>query len=232
MISFRKARTREEVEGLRSVLSTIRGVIAHHSESAYGVMGEEPLLLAVGMPQRVAPGLEMGGDEWEDLCRDAGDWEWVDGGIEGGHGGEAEHGGGGEGVNEYGEKVGMARLREALEAHEWESPGEGDDFEGLDDLGFGDDASLGFGEEAMEAQMEMWGMQSSVRGEREEEEGKVEKPDDGEQEGRDEIGDRDVQELETMMLRMQAVMDLGADMPENERKRFAANAVREVLKKM
>ena len=170
-----------------------------------------------------------------------GGWEWIDGTIEGTGGRnrkkEVQDGGaeGGEneqdeeGRNNFGEKVGLARLKEVLEANEWEGAG-GDDFEGLDDLGFDNDASLGFGEEAAEAQMEMWGIHDAVRAEEQEEEG--EGQGEGGEQGKNEVGDKDVQELEAMMLKMQAVRDMGADMPEGERKKFAAKAVRNVLNKM
>lgn len=247
VLCFSKPRTGEELSALQAVLAAVSAVVERHcggSEHSYSCGPVEPLLLAVGVQQTITPSLEVGGEEWEDLCRECGGWEWIDGSV----GDKMEVGVGGgvglgwreekttqveDGVNEYGEKIGMARLEEALEAHEWDGPG-GDDFEGLDDLGLDDDdddAGLGFGEEAMEAQMELWGMQSDVReeGQRRQEE-QVEKAD--EEQGRSEIGDQDVQELETMMLKMQAVRDMGADMAEGERKKFAAKAVREVLKKM
>lgn len=204
-------------------------------------------MLAVGMPQLIAPSLEIGVDEWEDLGRECGGWEWIDGEAGAVEGGSRNTGksllGDGErqgsefnddelgNRNDLGEKVGMARLKEALEANEWEV-GDGDDFDGLDDLGFddvGDDASLGFGEEAEEAQMEMWGLRGALR-QREQEEREVTIDDAGETK-RDGEDDDGVQELEAMMLRMQAVRDMGADMPEGERRKFAAKAVREVMKK-
>lgn len=49
-------------------------------------------------------------------------------------------------------------------------------------------------------------------------------------EGSDEGGDEGVEELENMMLKMQAIKDMGADMPEHERRKFAAKAVRDVMK--
>ena len=53
----------------------------------------------------------------------------------------------------------------------------------------------------------------------------------GEEEGEAEDGgDEGVEELESIMLKMQAVKDMGADMPEAERRRFAARAVRDVMK--
>ena len=37
------------------------------------------LLLAVALPSRTKPAaLEASGAEWEDLCRDAGGWEYID----------------------------------------------------------------------------------------------------------------------------------------------------------
>ena len=53
----------------------------------------------------------------------------------------------------------------------------------------------------------------------------------GEMEGK---GDEDaqVEGLESVMLKMQAIKDMGADMPEAERKRFAARAVRDAMKNL
>ena len=119
------------------------------------------------------------------------------------------------------EKVGIARLKEALEAHEWDAGGgDGDvDFDELEEeLGVED----GFGAEAAEVEREMVGLKMAVRrvggedGEEDEEEG----------------ADEGVEELENMMLKMQAIKDMGADMPEGERRKFAARAVRDVMKTM
>ena len=224
---FRKPRIQNDLNTLRTILSTINEVIEHHSQSSYSTT--KPLLLAVGMQQTITPSLEIETEEWEDLCRECGGWEWIDGTLEGyANTSQEKKTQEQEVVNEYGEKVGMARLKEALEANEWEYQG-GDDFEDLDDLGLGgDDANLGFGEETIQAQMEMWEMQSAIR---EEGQGEEMGKNNGEEEG-NEVRDQDVQELEGMMLKMQAVRDMGADMPEDERKKFAANAVRDVLKKI
>ena len=51
-----------------------------------------------------------------------------------------------------------------------------------------------------------------------------------EAEGSDNGDDEGVEELENMMLKLQAIKDMGADMPEHERKKFAAKAVRDVMK--
>ncbi len=45
------------------------------------------------MPQPLTPRLEMGDEEWEELGRECGGWEWVDGEIEGDGGRRNEFGG-------------------------------------------------------------------------------------------------------------------------------------------
>ncbi|ELR06944.1 hypothetical protein VC83_05662 [Pseudogymnoascus destructans] len=110
------------------------------------------------------------------------------------------------GKNEFGEVVGVERVREALEANEWVG-GDGR-LEELEELGFGGDVGGGFeiGEEDVE------GMTRPIFGK-----------DEGEEE-------ESVEGMEALMLKMQAMRDLGADMPEAERKKFAAKAVRDLMK--
>ena len=79
-----------------------------------------------------------------------------------------------------------------------------------DDLGLEE----GFGAETAEVEREMMGLKMAVN----------------EAEGSEEGGDEGVEELENMMLKMQAIKDMGADMPESERKKFAAKAVKDVMK--
>ena len=222
-----------------------------------------------------APSLEIDTEDWEDLCRDeGGGWEWIDGTIgpaltstptttttgpttpvEKDGIGEAEEKkkgqGGRDGMNEYGEKVGIARLIEALEANEWEGEDENDADADADagDVGFDffnfdkedqsistetpDRLGLGFGQEAGEVQSEMWGVQQEIRKQREQQpaedkRARLEEEEEGEGEG-------DVQLLESMMVKMQAVRDhlgAGADMPEGERRRVAKRAVGEVMRSM
>ncbi|KAL8812210.1 MAG: hypothetical protein Q9200_001215, partial [Gallowayella weberi] len=120
------------------------------------------------------------------------------------------------------------RLKEALEAHEWDA---GDDFDadGIDDfetsLGLreGDDdtssesVSIGLGRED-----DRVGLREAIL------------PHDelgnGEEDGDEQKRDMQVVELETMMMKMQAVKERGASMPEEDRKRLAAKAVREIMK--
>jgi hypothetical protein len=56
-------------------------------------MGNDALLLLVGLPQPLTPRLEMGAEEWEDWGRECGGWEWVDGEVEGDKGERNDFGG-------------------------------------------------------------------------------------------------------------------------------------------
>ena len=95
------------------------------------------------------------------------------------------------------EPIGIERLKEALEANEWENndiamnPEDFEDFEG--GLGSGDEAGFGF--EATEMEMEMVGTKQAIHA-------------DGDREdGNEEVINRneEVEQLQAMMLRMQAV---------------------------
>lgn len=79
VLCFRKPRQNTDLESIRLSLTTIRWVIEHHAGHAYAT--SEPLLLAVGMQQTVSPRLEIESEEWEDVCRECGGWEWIDGEI-------------------------------------------------------------------------------------------------------------------------------------------------------
>jgi len=91
--------------------------------------------------------------------------------------------------------MGMERLKEALEANDWESNELGDalnldDFEVDDEEGEG---SIGFGIDPAEMEMEMRGMKQAIySGHGDETDG---------EEGHDE----DIEQLQGMMLKMQAV---------------------------
>ena len=49
-------------------------------------------------------------------------------------------------------------------------------------------------------------------------------------EGHDEGADEGVEKLENMIQRLQAIKDMGVDMPASERRTFAAKAVKDVMK--
>lgn len=118
--------------------------IADAIERACGFSGDQTCL-AVAMPQSTTPYLDLP-SEWEDICTDTG-FEYVDFDK--------------TGKNEFGEKVGVHRIREALEACEWDSA------EGLD-LGEDEDgdeeAFGGFAAEEAEMNMELFGMKGALHG--------------------------------------------------------------------
>lgn len=100
------------------------------------------------------------------------------------------------------ELLGVARLKEALEANDWDGA---DDAEGgvdVDDFEAGDEevddeGSIGFGIDPAEMEEEMAGMKQAIYGG-----GAMGADDEIEDE---ETGDREIQQLQAMMLKMQAV---------------------------
>ncbi|PVH89844.1 hypothetical protein DL98DRAFT_508082 [Cadophora sp. DSE1049] len=204
IVCFRKPINDEALKEVKDLMEGVAEVV----KEGCGLMWDG-VCLAVGMPQSTTPYLEKSFDEWEELCQEYG-FEFVD--FES------------KGRNQYSEPMGMERLKEALEANDWEGNdelGEAIDLEGLgndsDDAG-----SIGFGLDAAdkaEMEKEMRGMKQAIYG----------SGNDGEEE---EPNDQDVEDLQALMLKMQAVRDLGADMPEAERKNFAAKAVSDIMKKL
>ncbi|KAL8803647.1 MAG: hypothetical protein Q9182_003062 [Xanthomendoza sp. 2 TL-2023] len=202
-------------DALRTTLSTIHDTIAHHSSATDDDYDTTPLLLLISTPpQPLLPLRPPSTDEWEDLGLDSGGWQYIDSTA--------------SGKNEFYESTGLERLKEALEAHEWDA---GDDFDadGMDDF----ETSLGLREGDDDTSSESvsigLGREDDRVGLREamlprDELGK------GGEDGDEKQRDMQVAELETMMIKMQAVKERGASMPEEDRKRLAAKAVREIMK--
>lgn len=178
----------KDAETIRDTMQAIADVI----ERACGYGGDQ-VCLAVAMPQSTTPYLEKSSEEWEEMAMEYG-FEYVD--IES------------KGKNEFGEAMGVQRVREALEACEWES---------ADTLDF-DDEEEGFGgfaAEEAEMNMELFGMKDALH---------------GHSNGEDETGDKEVEELEVMMRKMVAIKEMGEGMEDAERKRFAAKAINDLMK--
>ncbi|KAL8893225.1 MAG: hypothetical protein Q9192_005474 [Flavoplaca navasiana] len=220
------------LDDIRNTLSAIHKVIIHQQETSsdrYTTVDNKPLLLLIGMPQPLRPLLEMSNDQWEDLGLDCGGWQWIDS--------EAK------GKNEFGENLGLERLKEALEANEWDGTGG----LGADELDLEEELGLREHEDTeVDIELERDGVvgfrEAILEGHASEEE--------------DTEGDAQVEELESMMLKMQAIKGLsrfscfasqidtqmdtadpirrhiekGIGMPEDERKRLAAKAVRDIMK--
>ncbi|CAN9285540.1 unnamed protein product [Alternaria sp. RS040] len=187
---FKKPVETKDLDVIKETMQAVSDVI----ERACGY-GGDMVCLAVAMPQSITPYLEKSHEEWEELAMDYG-FEYVD----------SEK----KGKNEFGEATGVQRVREALEAGEWESMAD------LDMGGDEDGFEGSFAAEEAEMNMELFGMKGALAG-FDDDEGP-------------ESGDKEVEELEVMMQKMVAIKEMGEGMEEAERKRFAAKAVNDLLK--
>ncbi|EZF32269.1 hypothetical protein H109_01909 [Trichophyton interdigitale MR816] len=127
--------------------------------------------------------------------------------------------------NEFGELMGIARVQEVLETHQWSSSTSDELEQDLESLSLrGDEeATGGFTLEANELEREMAGLRLAINSNRDND-------DIGEE--FKETGDDSLQveQLEGLMLRVQAIKEMGADLPDQERKRFAAKAIKDIMK--
>lgn len=158
-------------------------------------------------------------------------------------------------AHQYPEKMGIPRVLEALESNDWDSFATAD--EDGDMAALGDEMARGAGDEdSIELDPEnldfgfdredFEGLKKAIweaRIEREGDDGDPQatdgKPSDPKAasnqtghpgEGGDELGDEDIQKVEQMMRKLQAVKDMSAGLPEDQKKRMAARAVGEVMK--
>lgn len=160
-------------------------------------------------------------------------------------------------THRFSEKMGIPRVLEALESNDWDSLATADEDDDLAALGDATDRGaddddgaeldpegldFGFDREDFEGlKKAIW----EARVEREGDDGDSQaigaKPSDLDQasaqakatgDGGDELGDEDIQKVEQMMRKLQAVKDMSAGLPEDQRKRMAAKAVGEVMKEL
>ncbi|KAJ5368719.1 uncharacterized protein N7496_008479 [Penicillium cataractarum] len=138
--------------------------------------------------------------------------------------------------NKFGEYEGMPRIKEVLETHDWSTSGGADDLNDAD-LDFADDLeeellgfgrsshTSGFGHEVQELEREMMGLRMAIeRGGGDGDEGDID--------GDDADGELKVESIETLMMRMQAIRDMGSELPEGERRKFAAKAVSDIMREL
>ncbi|KAI0445146.1 hypothetical protein F4803DRAFT_509542 [Xylaria telfairii] len=155
--------------------------------------------------------------------------------------------------NEFGELTGIHRALEALEVVDWENSGTGDlesdsedifaelesrkahdepskDEDGIDldpeelDFGFDREDFEGLKRAIWSAEEDDDG-EDFMNGDSSTESKKKAEGTEGES-----LGDEDIQNMERMMAKLQAVRDTNAGLPEEQRKRAAAKAVAEVMK--
>ncbi|KAJ5221503.1 uncharacterized protein N7469_010390 [Penicillium citrinum] len=128
--------------------------------------------------------------------------------------------------NKFGEYEGMPRVKEVLETHDW-SAATADD--GLEDdleealLGFDGERGSGFGMEVNELEREMLGLRMAI------EQGGGDGESNGEE---DEEEENKVESMETLIMRMQSLRDMGSELPDSERRKFAAKAVQDIMREL
>ncbi|GAB7357890.1 hypothetical protein MBLNU230_g0059t1 [Neophaeotheca triangularis] len=199
-------RITQEVENALRAIMLVREEHAGYAEDA--------ALLAVAVPgaKDTSKLTEEVAADCEDACLQYG-FEYVDLAA--------------EGKNEFGEKVGLERLREALEANEWTAGSGADDLDDLTDPLEGKElGGIGtFGHEEAEMTAELFGMKAALIGGDDEPE-----PEPDAELFEPALRQKDeVDDLDRMMGKLLAVKEQGADLPEAQRKRMAAKAVKELM---
>ncbi|KAJ2972950.1 hypothetical protein NUW58_g9069 [Xylaria curta] len=157
--------------------------------------------------------------------------------------------------NEFGEKTGIPRALEALEANDWANASAGDlgsDFEDIDaeleakKRGDADDENRDSGDPDLDPEEldfgfdreDFEGLKRAIWNAGKDDREEFMDGDNGaagessKREDEDSLDDDDVQKIERMMLKLQAVRDTNAGLPEEQRKRAAAKAVAEVMKEL
>ncbi|KAN0075794.1 Alpha and gamma adaptin binding protein p34 domain containing protein [Elaphomyces granulatus] len=124
--------------------------------------------------------------------------------------------------NQFGEFEGMGRIKEALETHEWADTS---DAEYLLDP---DEEEDGFNLEVNELEREMLGLRMAI------EKGGGDADDCDTDADNDDLENAELQveEMETLMMRVRAIKDMSADLPEGERKAFAEKAIRDIMREL
>lgn len=192
-------------EANERVEATLKAV-AEVMESHAGI-GAEAVMLAVCVPREHSGLGKDRLEEWEDVCLSHG-FELICYGA--------------EGTNEFGEKVGVERLREALEANEWATAGSGEEDLDLVDFEFEDDEMGVTEREEAEWTAELLGVKSALAdgGTLEDEEVPASATQQAAQ----------VDELEQIFGTLLALKERSAALPEAEKRRMAAQTVRALMK--
>ncbi|KAK8242008.1 alpha and gamma adaptin binding protein p34-domain-containing protein [Phyllosticta capitalensis] len=208
---FRAPLSQEQAQTVRDTMRAIRQVVDEQQD-----LGEwDGVSLAVRLG-RGETGRVGEAEEWDEWCSAEG-FEFVDVGVDDRPGKR----------NAFGEKVGVERVREALEANDWDGEdvgagldsallGEEDGEDGNNDEG---EWHTSFAAEEAEMGLELAGLKAAIVGGA----GDDDDDDDADQAAQ-------VEELERMMSKLQGVRDTAAGMPEEQRKRFAAKAVNDLMK--
>ncbi|TQS34434.1 hypothetical protein Golomagni_05184 [Golovinomyces magnicellulatus] len=214
---FRKPMVPADLNEIRVCLKCMGKVV----KEGCGLMWDG-VCFSVAMPQTLTPSLEISLENWEDMCQEFG-FEFIDLGMKG----RNQFSGIRTGLIISTELTGLDRLKEALEANDWESSYQPEGELDLDEFEeYGDEMTAsGFQVETAEIGKEMQEMLKAIREDQE----IIETPINHENE---------VEKLQEMIVKMQASFpgsfadqrkDMSAGLPENERKRIAAKTVNEVM---
>ncbi|CRG83114.1 hypothetical protein PISL3812_00462 [Talaromyces islandicus] len=132
--------------------------------------------------------------------------------------------------NEFGELQGLPRIKEVLSALEWGSPSiDDDDDDGTKDFLADMEGDGGLGLEVGQLEREMMGLRFAIHNN-----GHDNDNDDDDTNNDNDGGESELQvdDLEALMMRMRAIKDMSADLPEAQRKAFAAKAVRDIMREL
>ncbi|RKF64799.1 Uncharacterized protein C19A8.11c [Erysiphe neolycopersici] len=139
IVCFKKPVKQVDFEEVKNLLKCMAQVVKQCSSLVWG-----GICLAVAMPQTLTPHLENNFEDWQDLCQEYG-FEFIDFGMK--------------------ELMGLDRMKEALQANDWESNYELTEYQSdMEELGEGDDDALsGFQVEAVQLEKEMQEMRITMR---------------------------------------------------------------------
>ncbi|EGX97256.1 alpha-/gamma-adaptin-binding protein p34 [Cordyceps militaris CM01] len=181
-----------------------------------------------GVKLAIGVGSALDVDEWDELCAEAG-LEFV------------QVGGGENKLQQFGEKSGISRVKEALEANDWDL-GSADELpsdvekrmqtseKALDP----EDMEFGLGEVDLEILKATLFSKKGLEDEAEVQE--AEEKEQGEKQGKAKeegtIDDEEVAKVEAMMRKLQAAREAGETMSETQRRKLAAKAVEEVMREL
>nr|POF14148.1 uncharacterized protein c19a8.11c [Quercus suber] len=198
---FRRPAAGEHVAAVEQTMNVIQKIAEKHAG-----LGAEVCMLAVAVPDGTvaSPGSTTSNEDWEDIALRYG-FEFIDSSA--------------TGKNEFGERVGLERMREALEANEWSYTGADDEVEiNIDDLDITTDDTAGLGRDEAEMTAEIFGMKAALM-----------RNDDQQPEAEDftpsaESQAHEVDDLDRIMSRILAIKESSAELPEAQRKKMASQA--------
>ncbi|OAA53857.1 alpha-/gamma-adaptin-binding protein p34 [Cordyceps fumosorosea ARSEF 2679] len=175
-----------------------------------------------GVKLAVGVGSALDVDDWDELCAEAGlEFVQVGGGDDS------------DKLQQFGEKAGIPRVKEALEANEWDlgsadEPHPDEEHATADGKQAADGAAALEDLENMDFGLGQTDLDVLKRALFTHQDSEQDGPDKSEQD----VNDQDVAKVEAMMRRLQAAREAGETMGETQRRKMAAKAVEEVMREL